>query len=569
MKNFIIAKIFKEMADAYEIMGVRSRSQAYRRAAERVENLANDIEKIYNENGLANIYGLDKNIQEKVEEYIKTGKIIQYNKLLNEVSHGLIKIKGIPGLGVARVRTLHKELGVKNINQLKSAAKSQRIRRLEGFGEKIEQAILTEIKEMAAAEKRYRLDQALKIAENLLSILKENKNFHKLSLTGSLRRMRSTIGGIDILAIAKDRNKASKSFTSLPGVDKVLRQDRERVSIRLETGMQAKLWLIKEESWGAAWQFFTGSKDHNTKLRNIAIKKNYKLNEYGLFSKSSQIAGKTEKEVYHKLGLSYIEPELREDLGELEAAAKRRLPKLIKYADIRGDLHVHTDWSDGDSRIEEMVAAAKKRGYEYVCISDHSVSRAIANGLDVNRLKKQILEVRRIDKKAKGIKVLVGTEVDILKDGRLDLPNEILSKLDFVIASIHSGFKMGEKKITERIIKAIENKEVNAIGHPTGRLINQRSGYRIDLGKIIKAAADNDVALEINANPMRLDLDYAWAKEAVKQGAKLVINTDAHTSGSLKNMHFGLAQARRGWAEKKDVINTYTLKKLLYWLKKR
>ena len=565
MKNLEIARIFYEMADILEMQGVEWKPRAYRRAAKAIESLTEDIEVLWHRGGLKTleeIPGVGERLAKKIEEFLKTGKIKEYEQLKRMVPFQLHEIMSIPGMGPKKAKRLYKELGVKTIKDLEKAVKEHKIAALPGFGEKSEKDILRGIQLYKASKGRMLLGRAWFIANEIIEKLSVLKEVKKISPAGSLRRMKETIGDIDILVISTNPMKVMNFFTSMPDVKEILAKGPTKSTVILRSGIQADVRVLKPESWGSALQYFTGSKEHNIALRRIAIKKGYKLNEYGLFKGKKQIAGKTEEEIYRKLGLQWIPPELRENRGEIEAAQKKALPKLVDYKDIKGDFHVHTKWSDGDNTIKEMALAAKQLGYEYICISDHSKSEPLAHGLDEKKLLEQIKEIRKIDRQLKGIKILAGNEVDILADGSLDLSDSVLKKLDIVIASVHSGFKMPKQKMTKRIIKAIENKYVDILGHPTGRIINERPPYAVDLEAIFQVAKDRRVHMEINSFPDRLDLNDTAIMEAKKYGLRFAINTDAHNADQLKLIKFGVATARRGWAEKKDIINTYSLKQL-------
>jgi len=413
------------------------------------------------------------------------------------------------------------------------------------------------------------LGLALPQAREIISNLRKVKGIQQIEFTGSLRRVKETIGDIDILVTSKDHEAIINAFTRMPSVKRILAKGETKSMVILKTGLQVDIRVMDPSSFGSALQYFTGSKDHNIKLRSIAIKKGLKLSEYGLFTKrgNKKVAGRTEEEVYKKLGLNYIEPELRENNGEIEAAKKGKLPKLITIKDIKGDLHMHTTYSDGIGTIKEMAEACKKLGYEYMCIADHTKSTTIAHGISEKKLEKQINEIKKLDKKIKGIKILTGTEVDILDDGRLDFSDKILKKLDVVTASIHKKFKMSKKQMTERIIKAMSNDNVDIIGHPTGRWIGEREAYDLDFDKLFKAAKDTKTVLEINSQPSRMDLNGSLVKDAQRYGVKFAVISDAHSLMHLNFMELGVAMARRGWCERKDVINTFPLRKLLHQLK--
>ena len=543
-----------------EIQNVQWKPRAYRKAAQAIGSLSEDIEKICRKGGikaLDNISGVGIGIAKKIIEYIKTGKIKEYERLKKKTP-GLEKFMEIPEVGPKTAKKLYEELKVKNIKQLKEALKKHKLRKLRGFGEKSEKDILEGLK-FQSANKRFLLGYILPIAKDIQEKLKSLKEVKKISLAGSLRRMKETIRDIDILVSSDNASKVMDYFTKLDGIKKIIAKGDTKSAIRLKENIQVDIRVISDKSFGSALLYFTGNKMHNIALRKIAIRKGLKLSEYGLFKGKKQVAGKTEEEVYKKLGLQYIEPELREDSDEIEIALKGKLPKLVKYKDIKGDFHVHSTWSDGANTIEEMAKAAKKLGYEYLGICDHAGRLKIANSLDEKRLLKQIKEIDRLNKKFNNFKILKGAEVDILADGKLAVSDTVLKKLDLVSASIHSGFKRDN---TDRVLKAMENKYVNIICHPTGRIINKRDPYKIDLEKVFKKAKENNKFLEINVFPDRLDLNDANVKEAISNNVKLAISTDAHDVSQLRFLELGIAVARRGWARKRDILNTYSLKEL-------
>ena len=565
MKNQELIKIFYNIADILEIKNVEWKPLAYRKAARSIEVLGEDVEEIYNKygiKGLKEISGVGERIAEKIEEFIKTNKIKEYEELKKTIPKHLTEMMDVPGLGAKKVKKLYEELNIKSVNELEKAAKQHKISGLETFKEKSEENILKGIELVKKGKGRILLGVALPIARNIIEELRTLKEMKNISVAGSLRRMEETIGDIDILAISSNPKKVMDKFTSLKEVNRILAKGETKSMVNLENGMQADIRVLDEKSYGAALQYFTGNKGHNIRLRELAIKKGYKLNEYGLFKKDKYVCGRTEKEIYNKLGLDYIEPELRNNLNEIEAAKTGKLPKLIKLKDIKGDFHVHTIDSDGDNTIEEMAIAAKNLGYEYVCISDHSKLIAIANGMDEERLLKQINDIDKLNKKFKNFRILKGAEVDILKDGSLDYSDNVLKKLDIVGVSVHSGFKSDERKMTDRIIKALETKYVKIFYHPTGRMINEREPYNVDLDSVMDVAKEKKKFLEINANFHRLDLSDYHIKKAIEKGVRLVIGTDSHNKEHLKRMEYGVAVARRGWCEKKDVINTLNLKEI-------
>jgi len=546
MINKEIAKIFYEISEILKLKNVQWKPQAYNKAARVIDNLDKDLKETYEKKGL---HGLDeipavgKAMAKKIEEYIKTGKIKDYEKLKKSVPKGLIEMMDITGIGPKKAQLLFKKLKIKSIRDLERAVKRHKIKELERFGEKSEKDIEEEIEFFKKRKKdRLLLSDALDLAEDIVKKLKAKR----IMVCGSIRRMYETVGDIDILAVA-DKNIV-EDFCKL--ADRILAKGNGRASIIIGS-TQVDLRIVPKEDFWSGVHYFTGSKDHSIELRKIAIKKGMKLNEYGLFKGDKRIAGKTEQEIYNKLGMQYIPPELRENRGEIEASVKKRIPRLINYNEIRGDLHVHTKYSDGNNSILEMVKAAKSLGYSYIGISDHSQTRKIAGGLSEDELMKEIKEVRRI--KVFGINVLIGSEVDILGDGSLDYSDNILKKLDYAIGSIHSGFK-GD--VTKRILKAMENKYMNILAHPTGRLIQSRKGYEIKFDEVLRVAKETKTLLEINAHPERLDLKDEMIKAAIENGNKLIIGTDAHNVDGLRYMKLGTGQARRGWVKKEDIANT-------------
>lgn len=567
MKNLEIARIFFEIADILELQNIAWKPQAYRKAARSIETLSEDIEDIYQkkrEQGLKEIPGIGENLARKIAQYIQTGKINEYEKLKKTLPKGMEELMHIHGIGAKKAMTLYKKLKITSIKQLEESAKKGKIKKIEGFGEKSEQDILRGIQLAKQSKERMLLGDALQIARELTKKLKTLKEIQQLEISGSLRRRKETIRDIDILAISTNASKIMNFFTTMPDVKTVLAKGETKSTIILNNSIQADIRVLDKKSYGAALQYFTGNKDHNIKLRQIAIKKGYKLSEYGLFDVKNNkfLCGHSEEEVYKKLGLQYIEPELRENTGEIEAALKRKLPKLLKYDEIKGDLHLHTNWSDGTSTPETMIQAAITIGYKYVAITDHSKSEHIANGMKENRLLKYIVEMDKLNKKySDKIKIFTGAEVSILADGKLDYADKYLKKLDWVVASVHSRFKQTKEEMTKRILNAIENPYVKCLGHPTGRLIHEREPYEADFEKIFQKAKETKVALEINSFPQRLDLKDTHIKTALEIGAKLAINTDSHNENHLRYIELGIAQARRGWAEAKDVINTLPIKK--------
>jgi len=558
------------VADLLDIKGENEfRIRAYRNAVRTLSGLSKSIaEMIDDGEDLSKLSGIGNSIAKKVKQIVKTGELKQLKKLEKKVPSSLIEIMKLEQMGPQRTKILYKKLNIKSIADLKKAAEEGQVEKVKGFGKKTTQNILKEIEEYSekGGSKRIKLFDADEQIQPLVNYLKDKMN--DVTIAGSYRRRKETVGDIDILATSSDVEKAMKDFTGFEEVDRVLSSGESKASVKLRTGLQVDLRLVEKDAFGAALLYFTGSKEHSIVLRKMGQKKDLKVNEYGIFKGEKRMAAKTEKEMYKALGLQYIEPELREDRGEFKAAQKNKLPQLITLEDIKGDLQTHTKESDGKYTLEEMVKAAEDIGYEYYAVTDHSKKVTMANGLDEKRLAQQIEKIDALNKKLKNIKVLKSIEVDILKDGSLDLSNEILKELDLVVCSIHYNRNLSKKKQTKRILKAMENPYFNILAHPTGRLVNERSGYDIDMEKIMKEAKNNGCFLEINANPDRLDLNDDHARLAKEIGLKVSISTDAHAKSNLRFMKYGVAQARRGWLEKDDVLNTRSWKELKELLKR-
>jgi DNA polymerase (family 10) len=566
-KNREIGDIFDRIADILDLLEDNAfRIRAYRNAARNIRELTENVEDISNRSELTKIPGIGKDLADKINEFITTGKINDYDKLRKKVPEGLVELLAIQGLGPKTLAKLNKELGIKNLEDLESALEGKKILTIHGMGEKKVEDIKRGIELLKHSGERMPLGIALPLAEEIIFEISKISGVEGTISAGSLRRMRETVGDVDILTMAKNGEQVIKAFTKLSPVKEVLAAGDTKGSVILTNGMQVDLRVVEPESYGAALQYFTGSKAHNIKLRTLAIGKGLKINEYGVFRDGERIAGKTEEEVYKTLGLPWIPPELREDKGEVEAALDSKLPDLIELEEIRGDLHMHSKWSDGKVTIEEMVQKAKGLGYEYIAMTDHSPSSRIARGLSVERLYEKKKEVEALNKNIKGIAILMGSEVDIRSDGTLDYSDEVLKDLDIVIASVHSGFKMDRESMTKRIVRALRNPFVHALVHPTGRLIGEREAYEVDMDEVIKTAKTLGKALEVNAYYLRLDLNDINVKKAIQMGTKIVISTDAHLPDQLGMMRFGVAIARRGWAEKKDVLNTMDFKGLSKWL---
>ncbi|MEM7827941.1 MAG: DNA polymerase/3'-5' exonuclease PolX [Candidatus Aenigmatarchaeota archaeon] len=571
MKNLEIARIFNDVADLLEIKDENPfRIRAYRKAAQNIESLTESIEDIAKRGELTKIPGIGKDLAQKIVEIIEKGTFEDYEKLKREIPRGLVQMLSIPSLGPKTAKLIYESLGIKTIEELEEAAKNHRLCKLPGIREKTEDNIRKGIELYKKGRERMPLGKVLPIAREFEKALLSLKEVKRLNIAGSLRRMKETIKDVDILIISYDPKEIMEFFVSLPYVSDVLAKGSTKSSILTHDGLQVDLRVVEPESFGAALQYFTGSKNHNIHLRQIADKLGLKISEYGVFDEKTgkKIAGKEEEDVYRTLGLEWIPPELREDMGEIEAAAEGKLPDLVELSDIRGDLHVHSKWSDGAHDIEEIARYAEKKGYEYVAITDHTKSLGIARGMGSEEVLEQIKEIDRINRKSK-VRILKGIEVDILGDGGLDLPDEVLKRLDIVIASIHYGFKAGKDVLTKRILNAMSNPYVNIIAHPTGRLIGEREAYEVDFDIIMNEARKRNVCLEINAYPLRMDLNDILSKKAKELGVKLCINTDAHTLSQMELMEFGLAMARRGWLTKDDVINTLPLNELLKRISKR
>jgi DNA polymerase (family 10) len=566
MKNKELADLFEKMADILEFKGENPfKISAYRKASRIIGDLTQDIEEITEQGELKNIPGIGEGMAQKIAEYLETGKISKFEEVRKGVSDELIAIMDIPGMGPKTLSMLHQEKGIGNFNQLERALEDGSLLGLFGMGEKKIENIKRGIQLLKQSKGRMNLGVAFPVAKRIVETLREKTGSKKIEWAGSLRRMKENIGDIDILATGPDKGKIFRVFTHLPEVREILASGETKASVTVEGGTQVDLRVVEEDSYGAALQYFTGSKGHNIHLRGIAKAKGIKINEYGVFKGEKKIGGEEEKDVYRSLGMKWIEPELREDRGEIEAAQRGRLPELLEESDIKGDLHAHSKWSDGTSSIEEIAKAAQKRGYQYVAICDHSKSLKITHGLDESRLMKQIEEIDRINDKQKGFQVLKGTEVDILTDGRLDLSEKILEKLDIVVGAIHSGFKQDKVKMTKRIIRALENPHLHILAHPSGRLLGARDPYEVEIEELMEAAKKYGKALEINAYFERLDLNDIHCKKAKEMGIRVGIGTDAHHLDQMWMMSLGVAVARRGWLEPKDVLNTLSLKEILKW----
>lgn len=561
--NIEIAEKFNKLANLLEIQGANPfRVRAYRNAARTIRGLGKNVSDLIAEGSdLTDLPGIGKDLADKIKVMIKTGKLPLLDQIEKKIPPLLNELMRIEGLGGKRIQILYKKLKIKNLKDLKESLEKGKVRKLKGFGEKTEQKILQGISNVNQYTKKIKLADVMPIVETLINYLKK-KTSVIIECAGSFRRHKETIADLDILAITDDSKSIIEHFVNFDETAEVLAKGTTRSTIRLYSGLQVDLRVVPKKSYGAALLYFTGSKEHNIAIRRLGLQRKLKVNEYGVFKGKKQIAGVSEKEIYTLFKLPYIEPELREDRGELEAAVKNKLPKLITLDDIRGDLHCHTAATDGNASLEVMAKAAETLGYDYLAITDHSMHLAMVHGLNKKSLFEQIKLIDKLNSKLKKLVILKSIEVDILEDGKLDLPNDILKELDFTVCSIHSKFNLSSKKQTERIIKAMDNLYFTILGHATGRLINRREPYSIDMECIINAAKERRCILELNAQPDRLDLNDIYCKMAKEIGVKIAISTDAHSIGQLSYMEFGVYQARRGWLEADDVVNTRSLKNL-------
>jgi DNA polymerase (family X) len=573
MENLSVAEILNQVADILEITdGNQYKMRAYRIAALNIENLSQQIEDIYKEDKkkLQEIPGVGEGIAGKIEEIIETGKLKKHQKLLKVIPLQLLELMEITGIGPKHLKALHKKLKVKNVKDLERACKKHKIQELEGFGERTEKKILDALKEYQRSKGRMKLPEALSYASSIIDYLKKGRvKIDAIEIAGSLRRGMETIGDLDILVSTKETDRIMDKFTAYPERKNVLSKGKTKSSVVLKSGFQADLRNIQKSRFGSALVYFTGSKEHNIHIRRIAKSKGLKISEYGVFKGKKNIASKTEEDVYKAIGLKIIIPELREDRGEIEAAGRNELPKVIELKDIKGDLHMHTEASDGFHAIKDMAREGKRKKYEYIAITEHSKAVQVAGGLNEKDLSKHIKRIEKEDGKVKGIKILKGIEVDIKEDGGLDLDDSILRELDLVIGAVHSRFNMPKDKMTERILKAFDNKYLNILAHPSCRLIGKRKPCEIDFERIFKEAKKRNIIMELNCFPDRLDLKDVYCKMAKEIGIKIIISTDAHSRQQLDNMKYGVITARRGWLEKKDIINTFKLERLIKMIKRR
>ncbi len=570
--NSDIKKILKDMADLLDIKGANEfRVRAYRNAARTLGQLSKNVEEMVREGeDLTRLEGIGEDLAGKIEEIVNTGTLEQLEELKRELNPEMVRMLEVASLGPRRVKKLYDALGINNLKDLKEAAQKKKIREIEGFGKKTEEKILTELQEMGE-EKRTLLKEAEEVAEAFYSYLQKSEGIGQIEVAGSYRRRKETVGDLDILVslAGKDNNRVMEHFVGYEDITEIISKGETKSSVRLKSGIQVDLRAVEKESFGAALLYFTGSKAHNIEVRKLALERGYKISEYGVFEGETQVAGETEEGVYQKLDMPWIPPQLRENQGEIKAARENSLPSLITWKDIQGDLHTHSTRTDGRNTIKEMVEAARKQGYSYMAVTEHSKRVRMVNGLDEKGLLEQIEEIKELNSTLEGFRVLAGIEVDILYDGSLDLEGEVLEKCDLVVASVHYNRNMSREAMTNRILKAVENPHVNIIAHPTGREINKRRGYPVDLEKVMTEAKGAGVFMELNGYPSRLDLKDTHCRMAKDLGVKISLGSDAHSTGGLTNMKYGIDQARRGWLEREDVLNTLSWKELKKILKKK
>ncbi|ART63494.1 DNA polymerase/3'-5' exonuclease PolX [Kushneria marisflavi] len=564
MQNADIARTLNRLANMLDIEGANAfRVRAYRSAAQTIESHPRALqEMVALDEPLTELAGIGQDLAKKITELINTGRLTVLEEAEKRLPPGLLQLMRVSQLGPRRVRQLHEALGIDNLEALKKAALEGRIRALEGFGEKTEAGILKEAERLDDAPPRTRLDEAHQAADDLIAWLEHARGAQRISAAGSLRRGRETVGDLDILVSSEDGPTIMTHLMDYPEIAEVVSHGKTKSTLRLHSGLQVDVRVVADESFGAALYYFTGSQAHNIATRKMATDRGLKINEYGIYKGRQRLAGRTEEEVLARIDLAWIPPELRENSGELEAALEGTLPELVTLDDIRGDLHMHTTASDGKAGLEDMVHAARRRGYRYIAITDHSQRLAMANGLDARRLREQMAEIDALNERLKNFTVLKGNEVDILEDGSLDLPDDVLKELDVCVFSVHSKFNLSREQQTARILRAMDNPHVNILAHPTGRIINGREGHEVDIEAVLRGAKERGIFLEINAQPARLDLADRWARMARDIGVMLAISTDAHATDQLGHMALGVTQARRGWLERKDVLNTRTVTQL-------
>ncbi|MFH1820525.1 MAG: DNA polymerase/3'-5' exonuclease PolX [Candidatus Nealsonbacteria bacterium] len=566
MKNQELAKIFHEIATYLKMDKVDFKPFAYERAANTLETVEEDIEQIYKKGGIKafeNLPGVGKHIAERIEEYLKTGKVDYLQKLKKKTPIKIEELIAVEGLGPKKVKALYQKLDIRNLKDLEKAAKKHKIAPLFGFDEKTENNILEGIEFLKRSKGRFLLGDILPPVKIFQERLNKLKEVERVNTAGSVRRMKETIGDVDLLVISSNPSKVMDFFVSQKEVVKIWAKGQTKSSVRVKDGFDIDIRVLTKRNYGSALQYFTGSKEHNIATRRIAMEKGLKLSEYGLFRGKKMIAGQTEEGIYKALGMQWIPPEMRENQGEIEVALKGKLPQIIGLSDILGDLHCHSDWDGGEDSIAELAQVARKLGYQYLGISDHTKFLRIEHGLNEKQLTRRNKQIDKLNQKMKGFKLLKGAETNVLTNGSIDINDKALKELDYAIAGVHSAFKIDKERMTERIIRALKNPHIDILSHPTGRILKKRDEYECDFDKVLRAAKEYNVVLEINAHPVRLDLNDQNIRRAKEAGVKMVINTDAHQKDQMNLMEFGVAQARRGWAEKEDIINTQPLGKLL------
>lgn len=562
MQNKKVASILNRLADYLEMEGVDFRTKAYRRAAHTIETLSVDIAEVAEQDRLEELPGIGKHIHDKIQEILDTGKLQYLEDLKLEFPLDLDSLMSVEGLGPKKIKLLYHELGITNLDDLEREGKRHHIRRLKGMGVKTEAKILQNLEFARKSMGRQLLGDVIPLANEIKKRIGSLDVVEQVEIAGSIRRRKETVGDIDVLTVTNHPDDVMEFFTQMDLVDEVIVKGHSKSTVRLFNGMDADIRVFRGEDFGSALVYFTGSRELNIHLRKIAISQKMKLNEYGVFRDDVKLAGKTESDVFQALGLEFIPPELRENTGEIEAAKEGKLPQLVEYGDIKGDLHLHTTWSDGNSTIKEMALEAIKRGYQYLAITDHT-TLPVARGMNDKRLKEQMNQIDKINSEIDEITLLKGAEVNINSQGELDLSRDILEELDMVIASVHYDLRQEPEKMYVRIRNAMENEYVNILGHPTGRKLKERAAYKLDIGKLFEEAAQTGTVLEVNSQPKRLDLKDIHVKMALQNGCKLAVNSDSHNSQDLDYMGLGVATVRRGWARKGDIINTLPLKKLL------
>lgn len=574
MKNREIADMFDTVAQLLAIRGDSiHRILAYQKAAESIRDLGRDLNQVHTAGALTDIPGIGATLAEKIEEMLTTGRLEFYDRLAKEIPPSLVELLRVEGLGPKRVKQIYETLGITTLAELAAAAQAGQLRDLPRMGAKSEERILAAIASLARhGDQRTLLGVAWPIAQEILAELQQIPGVTKTAVAGSLRRMKESIGDLDLLVATADPALVMDRFCNLANVESVAARGSTKSRIVLLNGLGVDLRVLPAERWGTLISYFTGSKEHNVRLRELALKRGLSLNEHAFTPENGEpeILCATEEEVYETLGLPFIPPTLREDRGEIEAAQSGRLPNLIQLKEVIGDLHMHTTWSDGRQSVLEMAQAARSRGLRYVAITDHSVSLGVANGLSIERLRQQAAEMHAANAQmGSNFTILHGTEMEIKADGSLDYPDEVLAELDFVIASLHTSLGQPREQVTDRLLRAMRNPHVDMIGHPTGRLLPDRQGADLDMEAVLATAVSTGTILEINANPQRLDLNDVLVRQAVKQGVMLAINCDAHSSAQLDLLHYGVATAQRGWAEAANIVNTWPIERLQTYLHER